>query len=521
VTSISRSGVSRRIPTIGAGILAIVLAALLWMASSAQAAELVYWNNYKENTIAFASIDGTGGGPLNLTGSVIENPEGMAIDTATNRLFVANAGDSSKKTFGHITAINLDGSGAATFSPPGAPVDVPEGVVIDPATRMIFWANTGTEPSEGSIAWANLDGSAGGTLNTTGAKVESPYRMGLDPVAGRIYWTNTVGPLDSIAYANANNTGGGTLNLSGATVPKGISGYSVDPAGGRLYWIENENEIISFAGLSGGSGGDLSTTGATVNDPYGLAFDPTIGKFYFGNYGNSATRIGAIGTLNLAGGGGAINIATAPVEGPQDPMILKSPSGAGAAKITRSKKSRSKLVCSTGSWAADFAGSFVYQAPHAFAYQWKSKGKSLEGATKATLQAKSAGKYTCVVTASNQAGSASQTSKSVNVKAAKVKLTAKKKVSASPGGVAKFKVTGANQGDLKSGNARVCVKVAKQDKSALKAPKCKSLGQLKGRGKRTATLKVEVGQSAGGAYPVTFLVRGSAGTSAKAKILVK
>lgn len=521
MASISGSSVSRRTSAAGAGILAIVLAALLWMASSAQAAELVYWNNYEENTIAFAGIDGTGGGSLNLTGSAIENPEGMAIDTATNRLFVASAGE-SKNNVGHITAINLDGSGATTFSPPGAPVDVPEGVVIDPATRMIFWANTGSGASEGSIAWANLDGSAGGVLNTTGAKVENPYRIGLDPVAGRVYWTNTAEPLDSISFANANNTGGGgNLNLSGATVPKGITGYSVDPAAGRIYWLENENEIISFASLSGGGGGDLNMTGATIKDPYGLAFDPTVGRFYFGNYGNAAERLGAIGTLNLAGGGGAINVATAPVKGPQDPMILKSPSGAGAPKVTRSKKSRSKLSCSTGSWAADFAGSFVYQAPRTFAYQWKSKGKAIKGAAKATLQAKSAGKYTCVVTASNQAGSASQGSAALNVKAAKVKLTTKKKVSAAPGGVAKFKVKAANQGDLKSGSARVCVKVAKKDKSDLKAPKCKSLGQLQGHGKRTAALKVKVGQGAAGTYKLTFLVRGSAGTSAKAKVLVK
>lgn len=519
MASISPNGIPRR--NSAAGILAIALAALLWMASAAQGAELLYWNNYEENTIAFANIDGTGGGALNLAGSAIENPEGMAIDTATNRLFVASAGESSKNV-GHITAINLDGSGAVTFSPPGAPVDVPEGVVIDPATRMIFWANTGTEPSLGSIAWANLDGSAGGTLNTTGAKVENPYRIGIDSVGGRVYWANTAGPFDSISYANTNNTGGGgNLDLTGATVPKGISGFTVDPPAGRLYWIENEKEIISFAALSGGSGGDLNMTGATFDDPYGLAFDPSVGKFYFGNYGHAAERIGAIGTLNLAGGGGAINVATAPVKGPQDPMILKSPTGAGVPKVTRSKKSRSALSCSTGSWAADFAGSFVYQAPHVFTYQWKGKGKTLKGATKATLQTKSAGKYTCVVAASNQVGTATQTSAALEVKASKVKLTAKKKVSTAPGGVAKFKVKAANQGDLKSGNARVCVKVAKKDKSDLKAPKCKSLGTLKGGVKRTATLKIKIGGSAGGTYKVTFLVRGSAGVSAKAKILVK
>lgn len=418
MASISVNGISRRTSATGAGILAIALAALLWMASSAQAAELLYWNNYEENTIAFANLDGTGGGPLNLTGSVIENPEGMAIDTATNRLFVASAGE-SKKTVGHITAINLDGSGAATFSPPGAPVDVPEGVVVDPATGMIFWANTGSSGSEGSIAWANLDGSAGGALNTTGAKVENPYRIGLDPVAGRVYWTNTAGPLDSISYANVNNTGGGNLDLTGATVPTTITGYSVDPAAGRIYWLENEKEIISFASLAGGGGGDLSMTGATIKDPYGLAFDPTIGKFYFGNYGNAAERLGAIGTLNLAGGGGAINIATAPVKGPQDPTILKSPTSTARPKVRRRvlrrKPPRYKLSCSTGSWAADYPGSFVYQSPRSYTYKWKRSGKAI-GGTKATRKANTPGKYVCIVTAANQAGAASKASKPVKIK---------------------------------------------------------------------------------------------------------
>jgi DNA-binding beta-propeller fold protein YncE len=520
VASISESGGPGRALAAFAGVFAIALAAVLWTASSARAAELLYWDNYEENSLAFSNIDGTGGGPLNLSGITLENPEGMAIDTATNRLFVASAGSFPKT--GHITAVNLDGSGAAVFSPPGAPVDVPEGVVVDPATRMIFWANTGSGTSKGSIAWAKLDGSGGGALNTTGATLENPYKIGLDPVAGRVYWANTNGPLDSISYANVDNTGGGNLDLSGATIPTGISGFSVDPAAGRIYWLENDKGIVSFASLGGGGGGDLSMTGATVDDPYGLAFDPVIGKFYFGNYGRGSERLGAFGTVGLAGGGGAIDIASAPLKGPQDPLILKSPSATEAPKVTRSAKSRSALSCSTGGWGTDSAGSFVYQAPHTLAYQWTRNGAAITGATAATFSAKSVGKYACTVTAANQAGSASQVSAGAKVKAAKVKLSTKKKATAKAGGVAKFKVKGVNQGDLQSKKARVCVKLSKAAKGALKAPKCKSLGKLKGRGKDTEVLKIEVAKSAeAGTYKVTFTVKGGAGKSAKAKVIVK
>lgn len=503
----------------GAGILALAFAAMLWISSSAQASEVIYWENYKDNTIASANIDGSGGGLLNLAGVTLDNPEGMAYDSLTNRLFVASSSGGPSGD-GQIVFVNLDGSGAGVLSTPGVTVESPDALAVDPATRMIYWTNFSTPES---IDWAKLDGSAAGALNTTGTVVERTYKLALDPVGGRVYWSNepvAPGP-EVIAFANANNTGGGgTLNLSGATPPKDITGLSVDPAGNRIYWLDQSNEKVSFAALTGGGGGDLNMAGAPFRSPYGMAFDPSLGRAYWANYGGSLERNGAIGFAGLSGGGGGINFATVPVNGPQDPVILKSPSGTGAPAATRSATSRSSLSCSTGSWAADYPGSYVYQAPRSFAYQWSRNGAAIAGATATTFNATSPGVYACTVTAANQTGSAAQASAGVKVKSAKVKLTTKKKVSVKPGGIAKFKLKGVNQGDIQSKKARVCVKLPKGAKGVLKAPKCATLGKLKGRGKHGATLKIKIGKSAVGTYKVSFSVRGSAGTSAKAKIVV-
>jgi hypothetical protein len=517
------SGVSRRVSVAGAAILATVLAAALWMTSNAKAAELLYWDNYDNNTIANANIDGSGGGALNLSGITLKSPEGMAYDTLTNRLFVASSSGGAEEK-GEIVFVNLDGSGAGVLSTAGAEVSAPYGVAIDPSTRLIYWVNeSGGPEGKGSVAYARLDGSGGGLLNTSGAVVNKPYKLAIDRANGKVYWGNTEGSPDSIAFANLNNTGGGgTLSLAGAPVLAGVYAIAVDEGAGRVYWLDSTGgeEHLGFASVNGGGGGEVNLTGSVFDNAYGLAIDPTIGRAYWGNYGHSTEPLGAIGFANLSGGGSSINIATAPVNGPQDPVIVKSPSGAGAPKVTRSKKSRSKLSCSTGTWGEDFAGSFVYQAPRTFAYQWTRNGKSIAGAASATFKAKSPGKYACVVTASNQAGSAAQTSKTAKVKAAKLKLTAKKKAKAQAGGVATFKVKATNTGDLKSPSARVCVKAPTGAGGDLKTPKCKSLGKLASGGKRTAKLKIKVGPSADGAYKVTFLVRGAAGTPAKAKILV-
>ena len=508
-----------RLP-MGVALIALTLFAVLALATRAHAAENIYWDNYNGPTegdsVSFSDITGAGGGTLNLGGAKLDSPEGMAYDTVTNRLFVGS-GLGEK---GQILAINLDGSGASAFAPAGATIEEPEGVVVDPATRMIYWVNT---EGTGSIGWAKLDGSAAGLLNTSGATLSGPYRIGLDPVGGRVYWDNTTPNPDVISYANANNSGGGgNLNLTGAPAPTFISGFSVDPAGGRLYWIDETGKKIGFASLApGGNGGEVNLAGAPFKEPYGLAFDPSIGRLYWGNYGNNEERANALGFVNFGGGGGGgVSPATATVHGPQDPLIIKSPTGTGAPAVTRDSKERAKLSCSTGSWAADFPGSFVYQAPRTYAYQWSRNGKAIAGATATTYRATKAGSYTCTVTAANQTGSASQTSAGLKVKAAKVKLTTKKKAKTKPGKTVTFKVKAVNQGDIKSNNAKVCVKLPKAAEGGPESAEVQVARQAEGSGQEEATLKIKVEPSAGGTYKVTFQVKGSPGKAAKAKIIV-
>ena len=508
-----------RIATVSASI-ALGLVVFFAVAARAQA-ELVYWDNYGAipQSISVANIDGSGGGGLNLTGANLDDPEGMAIDTVTGRLYVASSSGAGGK--GEILFANLDGSGAGVFSAPGAPFDEPFGVVVDPISRMIYWANAGSGKRDGSIAWAKLDGSAGGALNTSGATLLDPYKLGLDPVNGRVYWgNNPLGEDISIGFANVNGTGGGTLTLS--RPPESAYAFAVDPAGGRLYWSEGGEERFAYTGLLGGDVGILDTTGASINSSYGFAIDPAANKIYWPNYDNHEDRTNGLGFASLSGGGGGnITPQTAPFNGPQDVLVLKSPTGTGAPALARDQKKRAKLSCSTGTWAADFAGSFVYQAPTTYAYQWLRDSKPVTGATAATFTAKAAGSYTCAVTAANQAGSAAQTSAAINVKASKLKLTTKKKANADAGDVVAFKVKAVNQGDLKPKNAKVCVKVPTAAKDDLKAPKCKK-ASVKGRAMKTLTIKVKVkGGADEGTDKLIFQVKGSAGKPAKSKIVVR
>lgn len=504
--------------------LALVLVALLALAPRVMAGELVFWSNYKAKpaTIAFANVDGSGGGTLSLAGINLKSPEGIAYDSLTGRLYIADSGSSSEGNKGAIVYVNVDGSGAGVLSTPGIEVSEPFGVAIDPSTRLIYWVNASSAPGKAGIGFAKLDGSGGGTLNTSGATIAGPYRLAIDPRVGKVFFGNQES--HSIGYANLNNTGGGgNLDVTGAPTLNRFNGLAVDEAAGRLYWIDNTagKEHLSYASVSGGAGGQLSLLGANFKMPYGLAIDPLAGRIYWPNYGQNELRTNGFGFTGLTGAGpGGITPQTAPFNGPEDPVILKGPTGTVAPALTRSKGSRSKLRCTTGSWAADFPGSFTYQAPHTFSYQWKLKNKLLAGANAATLAVKKTGGYSCVVTAANLAGSASQNSLAVQIKPAKFKLTPRPAVlRVKAGAQGTLRLKAANVGDLKSKAARLCVVVPKQAGNAIIAPKCKRLAVVGGH-KPVFAFGLKTTAQANGTYDLKVVVHGAPGKPARVKLQI-
>jgi hypothetical protein len=144
---------------------------------------------------------------------------------------------------------------------------------------------------------------------------------------------------------------------------------AVDPAAGRIYWASYNGNKISFANLNGTGGGDVATLAATVSNP---------------NF----------------------------------PALLRAPGGAGEPAVAGGSVAGSVLSCSQGSWAPDLLASLLYRAPQSFAYSWSRNGEGIAGASASSYTAFAAGDYRCAVTATNQAGSATQTSAAHTVSAA-------------------------------------------------------------------------------------------------------
>ncbi len=374
-------------------------------APAARAANSLYWGNHTANTISFASLGNTGGGDLNTTGATVNAPGGVSFDPTAGRIYWANAGGNT------ISFANLNNSGGGgNLNTTGATVSTPYEVAVDRANGKVYWSNY----ANNTISFANLDNSGGGgTLNTTGTTVSGPIGIAIDPTTNRIYWANFNN--NTISFANLDDSGGaGTLNTTGTT-PKSPFGVALDPVNGRIYWANQAGSTdtgIGFANANDtGSGGTIKTTGAAVMAASGVAVDPAAGKVYWANQNDGISFANADGS----GGGGNLNVAGATVGAPIGPALLESPSGVSPPAISGGSTAPTMLSCSQGKWASDLIGSLLYRAPQSFSFSWTVDGKPIAGATTASIVASSPGGYVCRVTATNHAGSTTQTSSPHNV----------------------------------------------------------------------------------------------------------
>ncbi|HEX5608495.1 MAG TPA: hypothetical protein VFX45_00210 [Solirubrobacterales bacterium] len=404
----------------------------LGAATSALAADSVYWFDIEQPDPLISRTNLSGGGGTDILRA---NPSvgaflGIAIDAAAGRIYWIE-GD-------RINFSNLDGSGRQQLNPAGVRIESPAWLAIDTTAGKLYWFDEktedeqeGSDDTEPAIAYANLDGSGGGHLRATGATIEFPSGLVVHPAGGKLYWTDS--NRSKIGYANLDGSGGGELDTGSAQIDEPF-GLAVDAATQRVYWSNSESGTIGFASLSGGGGGSFQPNGTGIGFPAGIAIDPAADRLYWSRGGPSP-----IGFASLANGsgGGSLDIAgaSAPLLAAANPILLKAPArartGAVASPVTvlPAYKPGAHFTCGIA-WAGDLVEANLMQAPQAVAYRWLRNGIPVPGATTTMLSPIEVGQYSCQSTATNFAGSTTLSGASFTVvsklKLGKLKLNRKK-----------------------------------------------------------------------------------------------
>lgn len=370
---------------------AIVAASIF--CGSAAATDRIFWSGVG-SVIYVANLDGSGApATLNTAGATVDDATGMAIDPKRRWLVFANQ---ANNTFAYA---RLDGGGGGSLGdgdPSGASLlSNPDGISIDTVSDRVFFANNNTS----SLVFAPFDPSVAGGTFTSGGTKSGIYGLTLDPATRMLWWTAG----SKIAYAQIPGGVGGDLTVNGATVSS-ARGIALDSATGTLWWANGTaSNKISHAKLDGSAGADLAVGSATVDDPRGVAIDVVARRIYWANNNG-----GTISWAKLDGSGGGDLFPSTTLR--RFVLIQLVPRGTGAPVVSGGSDPGAVLSCSDGSWLPDSPEAFMYAAPTSVAYQWTLSGNDIAGATGATFTASQPGDYRCRVTASNEAGSTSQTS---------------------------------------------------------------------------------------------------------------
>ena len=123
------AGPSRRLRRWLLGLGAVALVSLS-AASAAHAGDRIYWSNYETNQIAWADLNGDGGGgTVNTTGATVDGPMGLAADPSRGLIYWVNWAADRGTT---ISYAHLDGSGAGDLDITGTTIDAPVVLTVPP-----------------------------------------------------------------------------------------------------------------------------------------------------------------------------------------------------------------------------------------------------------------------------------------------------------------------------------------------------------------------------------------------------
>jgi len=206
------------------------------------------------------------GGPA--TAATLNSPFGLAVDSANNLIFTDLSNSAIRLITPGSTISRIGGTYTQGFSGDGGPatsakLSLPRGITVDSANN-IYFCDTGNERVRRidavsqiitTVAGNGVSAFGGDGGPATSANLSSPTGVVADS-AGNIYIADTNN--QCIRYVNMIT---GTINTV-AGRPR-IPGYSGDK---------------SFA------------TFALLNSPSHMAFDPSVGYYYFADDGNSRIR---------------------------------------------------------------------------------------------------------------------------------------------------------------------------------------------------------------------------------------
>jgi len=184
------------------------------------------------------------------------NPDAVAVNPVTNKIYVANSGSSN------VTVIDGASNSVSTVTTGSGPL----AVAVNPVTNKIYVATN-----------SNVTVIDGATNTTTTVSAGStPYALAVNPVTNKIYVAN----LDS---NNVTVIDGATNSTTTVTDPNANAPYAVavNPVTNRIYVANKSSNNVTA--IDGATNNVTTVTDSSASGPVAVGVNPVTNKIYVAN----------------------------------------------------------------------------------------------------------------------------------------------------------------------------------------------------------------------------------------------
>jgi YVTN family beta-propeller protein len=247
------------------------------------------------------------------------SPAGVAIDQATATAYVTNSGSNTVSVIDAATCNATDQAGCGQTPATVTVGSSPLGVAVDQATDSVYVTESGTNDEGDTVAVingaiCNATSRAGcGQTPATVTVGEGPFGIAVNASTNTIYVTNTgqlfdggqVGDTVSVidgASCDGTVTSGCGQTPAKVTVGSYPFGVAVDAATNKVFVANNNggDGPSSLSVISGSTCDATDVSGCAVaplslpgvgRAPHGIAFDPSTGAVYTANHEDASVSI--------------------------------------------------------------------------------------------------------------------------------------------------------------------------------------------------------------------------------------
>lgn len=239
-----------------------------------------------------SSVSGNTAASRTVTAATLNEPRGIAVDMARNRIYVANFSDSSILVFSNARTMSGDTAPNRTIS--GGSLDGPTGLYLDVVNDRLYATSNG---GDSVLVYDNASTAIAPARTLTGVDtdLDGPVGIYADTTRNLLYVANAGITNQILVFNNAASANANIAPVRSIPVSSAPAGIFVDVMADRLYVVSG-NSVLVFDGASTANSSStpnrvIAGGASMLNLPRDIFVDTGTDRLYVANSGDDTVLV--------------------------------------------------------------------------------------------------------------------------------------------------------------------------------------------------------------------------------------